>query len=151
MLLSYIPGLFFEISGLVFWRLCSYILYVHAINRHFPKKKLKLSFGILLNSIWDSCPHIVVSLSFHLNFVIFSRVQIYVSCFRKYGAFFIFHDTVFTYYPENHNTIVSFCFLNWGTKINLFLVVKLKAISISVCQFYENSFVIALWTHSSFL
>ena len=31
-------------------------------------------------------------------------VRIYVSWFRKYDPFFIFHDAVFPTYPENDNT-----------------------------------------------
>ena len=57
-------------------------------------------------------------------------VQIDVSLFGKYNAFFIFHDGVFPTYPENHNIKEGFCFLNRGTKTNSFLLLRLKTISI---------------------
>ena len=53
------------------------------------------------------------------------RVQINIFWFRKYDAFFVFHDTVFPTYPENYDT-KGFCFLNWGTETKFFLVVKVK-------------------------
>ena len=55
-----------------------------------------------------------------------SRVRINVSWFRKYDAFFIFHDTVFSTYPENRNTKERFCFPNRGTKRKFFLAGKVK-------------------------
>ena len=48
------------------------------------------------------------------------RVRINISWF------FIFHDTVFPSYPENHNTKEGFCFLNRGTKTKFFLAGKVK-------------------------
>ena len=54
------------------------------------------------------------------------RVQINVSCFKKFNTFLIFHDTISSTYPENHNTKITFCFLNQGTKTNLFLALRLK-------------------------
>ena len=61
-------------------------------------------------------------------FYLLCRVQINVSWFGKYDAFFIFHDTVFPTYPENHDTKEGFCFLNQGTKTKFFHSVK-------VCDF----------------
>ena len=54
------------------------------------------------------------------------RVWVNVSWFRKYDSFFIFHNTVFLTYPENHNTKEYFCFLNQETKTKFFLDVKVK-------------------------
>ena len=54
------------------------------------------------------------------------RVWINVSWFRKYDSFFIFHNTVFLTYPENHNTKEYFRFLNQETKTIFFLTVKVK-------------------------
>ena len=50
----------------------------------------------------------------------------YVSWFGKYDTFFIFHYTVSPTYSENHDTKISFCFLNQGTKTNLFIAFKVK-------------------------
>ena len=43
-------------------------------------------------------------------------VPINVSSFTKSDAFFICQDTVFHTYPENHDTKISFYFLNNETK-----------------------------------
>ena len=56
----------------------------------------------------------------------YDKVRINVSWFRKYDAFFIFHDTVFLTHRENHDTKEGFCFLNRGIKTKFFLVVKVK-------------------------
>ena len=42
------------------------------------------------------------------------------------NTLFIFHDTVFPTYPENHDTKEGFCFLNRGIKIKFFLAFKGK-------------------------
>ena len=54
------------------------------------------------------------------------KVRINESGLGEYDAFFIFHDTVFRTYPENHNTKEDFYFLNQGTKTKFFLAVKVK-------------------------
>ena len=54
------------------------------------------------------------------------RVRINVSWFGKYDAFFIFHDTGFPTYPENHDTKEGFCFPNRETKSKFFPTVKVK-------------------------
>ena len=45
-------------------------------------------------------------------------------CDLENNVFFIFHDTVFPNYPENHDTKEGFCFLNEGTETKLFLAVN---------------------------
>ena len=63
-----------------------------------------------------------------------------VSWFRKYDAFFTFHDTVFLTYPENHDTKEGPCFLNQEIKTKFFLVVKLENdFNRCISHFYENS------------
>ena len=54
------------------------------------------------------------------------RLRINELWFRKYDAFFVFHDTDFPTYSGNHNTKEGFCFLNWGTKSKFFLTVKVE-------------------------
>ena len=68
-----------------------------------------------------------IEVSVHLSiFIIKVRVRINVSWFGKYDAFFIFHNTVFPTYPENHDTKKGFCFIHWGTKTKFFFAVKVK-------------------------
>ena len=55
-----------------------------------------------------------------------NRVQINVLWFGKYDALFIFHNTVFPTYPENHIAKEGLCFLNWGIKKKIFLAVQVK-------------------------
>ena len=52
------------------------------------------------------------------------NVRINILWFGKHDVFFIFHDTVFPNYPENHNTKKGFCFLNGGTETKFFLAVN---------------------------
>ena len=71
---------------------------------------------------------------FELNLHSFSRVSI-----------FIFHDTISPTYPGNHDTKISFCFLNWVTTINLILALRLKTISMwCISCFYQNSNAVAV-------
>ena len=61
-----------------------------------------------------------------IDFTADCRVRINVSLFRNYDAFFIFYNTVFPTYLENHDIKENFCFLNQGTKTKFFLAVKVK-------------------------
>ena len=51
------------------------------------------------------------------------KVRINVSWFGKYVTFFVFHDTDSSTFPENHDTKISFCFLNLGTRTKLSFLV----------------------------
>ena len=67
-------------------------------------------------------------------------VRINVSWFGKCDPFFIFHDAVFSTYPENGNT--KSLFLNRETKPILLLPLE----TISMRRFYENNFVVLACT-----
>ena len=54
-----------------------------------------------------------------------NRVRINALWFRKFDEFFIFHDTVFPTYPENHDTKEGFC-LNRETRTKFFFAVNVK-------------------------
>ena len=75
------------------------------------------------------------------------RVRINVSRFGKYDAFFIFHDTVFPTYPENHDTKEGFCFLFRGTKTKFFLLLRLKKISIEAYLIFIKTVMLVLSWH----
>ena len=65
---------------------------------------------------------------------------------------FLFFMIQFPTYPENHNIKISFCFLNQGTKANLFLALRLKTILMWCAScFYQNSNAVAVLAQDSFL
>ena len=99
-----------------------------------------------------STTHGLISLyKFWQSYFFGYRVWINVSQFQKSDAFFICQDIYFHTYSENHNTKISFCFLNQETQKPLSSCSLQNQISICACmsilwqQFCCCSFLVLLF------